>query len=110
MYNVYIMIQITAYLRTEEDLVKWKALVNKTEWLHNQLRTSQDAGSSLTDRGVKDVLKKVPSPRMSVEEVAEIFTSAPLSNLITADKLKYGKCKKCGTPLTSYGKCLQKGH
>lgn len=34
------MIQITAYLRTEEDLVKWKALENKTEWLHQTLNAS----------------------------------------------------------------------
>jgi hypothetical protein len=31
------MIQITAYLRTEEDLTKWKTIKNKTEWLHDML-------------------------------------------------------------------------
>jgi hypothetical protein len=33
------LIQITAYLRTEEDLAKWKALPNKTEALHQMLNT-----------------------------------------------------------------------
>lgn len=31
------MIQITAYLRDEEDLAKWKALKNKSEFLHDAL-------------------------------------------------------------------------
>lgn len=31
------MIQITAYLRNEEDLKKWKALSNKVEFIHNAL-------------------------------------------------------------------------
>jgi hypothetical protein len=35
------MIQITAYLRDEEDLKKWKALPNKAEWLHNNLIAEQ---------------------------------------------------------------------
>ena len=32
------LIQITAYVRTEEDLAKWKALKNKTEALHQMLQ------------------------------------------------------------------------
>ena len=32
------MIQITAYLRDEADLKLWKALPNKAEWLHDNLK------------------------------------------------------------------------
>lgn len=31
------MIQITAYLRTKEDLEKWKEIGNKTQFLHDAL-------------------------------------------------------------------------
>lgn len=34
--NVY-MIQITAYLRDDDDLKRWKALGNKTQFLHDAL-------------------------------------------------------------------------
>lgn len=30
-------IQITAYIRDEADLAKWKAISNKTQWLHERL-------------------------------------------------------------------------
>lgn len=32
------MIQITAYLRDEEDLNKWKAIGNKTQFLHDAIQ------------------------------------------------------------------------
>ena len=31
---MYYMIQITAYLRNEDDHAKWKLVTNKTEFLH----------------------------------------------------------------------------
>jgi hypothetical protein len=31
------LIQITAYVRDEQDLAKWKALPNKTEAIHQML-------------------------------------------------------------------------
>lgn len=34
------MIQITAYLRDDKDLVKWKDLANKTEFLHEALQAA----------------------------------------------------------------------
>lgn len=34
------MIQITAYLRDEEDLSKWKAIPNKAAWFHEKLKPS----------------------------------------------------------------------
>lgn len=39
LYHVHMtrLIQITAYVRDEADLAKWKALDNKTEWLHRML-------------------------------------------------------------------------
>jgi hypothetical protein len=41
---------------------------------------------------------KVPSPRVSVEEVADIFNAAPLANLITADKLATKLCQHGANP------------
>ena len=39
------MIQITAYLRTEEDLALWKTLINKSEFLHRALIMEQNSGA-----------------------------------------------------------------
>jgi hypothetical protein len=36
------LIQITAYVRTEEDLKLWKALTNKTEAIHQMLQASKE--------------------------------------------------------------------
>lgn len=33
------LIQITAYVRDETDLAKWRALSNKTQWLHDKLES-----------------------------------------------------------------------
>lgn len=35
------MIQVTAYLQTEEDYALWKALPNKAKWLHTKLNEAQ---------------------------------------------------------------------
>jgi hypothetical protein len=35
------LIQITAYVRTKEDLAKWKALPNKTEAIHQMLQQAK---------------------------------------------------------------------
>jgi hypothetical protein len=35
------LIQITAYVRNEQDLAKWKALPNKTEAIHQMLNQPQ---------------------------------------------------------------------
>lgn len=55
------MIQITAYLRTEEDLALWKALPNKTEWLHSML---VESSSMVEQRPVKATVggSTPPSP------------------------------------------------
>lgn len=39
------LIKITAYVRTDEDLAKWQALPNKTDWLHDALNATVIQGS-----------------------------------------------------------------
>jgi hypothetical protein len=96
---------VSVYIRKEdEDL--WRELPKKSEAISKMLRAQHDAivasaryikaTSELTPRLAQ--VKKVPSPRMSVEEVAEIFTSAPLSNLVTADKLTTKPCPHGANP------------
>jgi len=68
------MIQITAYLRDEQDLVRWKALANKSQFLHDALmvqdglyktpkigviKTPKDAEKavSLIGKGIKKTCK-----------------------------------------------------
>lgn len=50
------LIQITAYLRDEEDLKLWKELGNKTEFLHDALGNNQNNSRSL-DKHVERVRK-----------------------------------------------------
>jgi hypothetical protein len=60
------MIQITAYLRNEEDYTNWKAIGNKTEFLHNALSTA----------GAYKALKPAEKKRVK-ELVAAFVPSAP---------------------------------
>lgn len=45
------LIQITAYVRNEQDLALWKALPNKTEAIHQMLQ--QAAVQLTTDSGLE---------------------------------------------------------
>lgn len=52
------MIQITAYLRTEEDHNKWKAIPNKTEFMHVCLERAYIAGELVNNLDAYDLAKK----------------------------------------------------
>lgn len=57
------MIQITAYLRDEADQVKWKALKNKTEWLHNALNPYENlTRTTVVSPSMFEGLKRVNDP------------------------------------------------
>lgn len=43
------MIQVTAYLQTEEDYALWKALPNKAKWLHEKLNEGAAQKESSSD-------------------------------------------------------------
>lgn len=66
-YDVYMLIQITAYLRTEEDLEKWKAISNKTAFLHDALKVQ----GTRYPNGVT----KVPGGKVIVSEVSKIINT-----------------------------------
>lgn len=68
------MIKITAYLRTEEDLKKWKALPNKAEWLHKCLNT----GTGI------DALKAVQRRARSVDHLVEQDFVNEIDDAVTA--------------------------
>lgn len=113
------MIQITAYLRTEEDKETWAKLDNKTEWLHNQLQNIRDlrGHANLTDAyvgngdfaGIKTVDPHTLSPGTKLYPPG--ITKIPGGGEVAVSKSRItnGICKLHGTPLDSRGKCLQKG-
>jgi hypothetical protein len=60
------MIQITAYLRDEEDLAKWKAVKNKTELLHNALNNQQRIMNIVANSEIElKRLQLTPTPKPS---------------------------------------------
>ena len=89
---------VSVYIRKEdEDL--WRKLPKKSEAISKMLHGAKiDAVKIVETIPRPSEPKKVSSPRMSVEEVAEIFTSAPLSNLVTADKLTTKPCPHGANP------------
>lgn len=58
------LIQITAYVRNEDDLAKWKALGNKTKWLHDRLNGKWDKG----DTSARDALIATSTPDIKIVE------------------------------------------
>lgn len=51
------LIQITAYVRDYEDLAKWRAISNKTEWLHLCLNNHiASSGNVLSLANLKDIV------------------------------------------------------
>lgn len=77
------MIQVTAYLRDDEDLDKWKAVPNKVQFLHQALQhvQSREAMNRDYDKKIEKVIVK---------------------------KAKSEYCKN-GHPLDSRGRCFGKG-
>lgn len=80
------MIQITAYLRNEEDLARWKALENKTEWLHDCL-SGKEALRTVPPRVVEgkapragDILNSTPKLQIvKLENIPRLKTAAELN-------------------------------
>jgi hypothetical protein len=112
MYNVY-MIQITAYLRNEEDLAKWKLLENKTEWLHKQLagqegvptsrRTSQSTQPKFESRvwAPSGTTVQPPTPiEQSVLDSLPVFKASdlPIKLCTHGSNPKFCKHAKNGKP------------
>ena len=94
------MPQVTVYIR-EEDIDTWKSLDRKSEFIHKALIGEAEA---LTIKQPAD---------FENSDVTPFAKQAPFKivGVVTADKIKSnGLCRKHGTPLDSYGKCLQKGH
>lgn len=63
------LIQITAYVRDEEDLNKWKALENKTQFIHDALQGN-------TVHIAEEKPFKGPKIVNSPEDVKKIFPEA----------------------------------
>jgi hypothetical protein len=59
------MIQITAYLRTEEDLKLWKEVENKTQFLHNALQGIHDKVVPIHEKD-KEIVVPKSKPDMDI--------------------------------------------
>lgn len=101
---------VSVYIRKEdEDL--WRKLPKKSEAISKMLRDYGTSTGSTKELKIRPPILggttvQPPSP---VEQ--DILDSLPRDlPITTANKLKNGNCKKCGSPLTEFGKCLQKGH
>lgn len=129
------MIQFTGYFRNEEDLSKWRAIPNKTEWLHNALNPTIIDGGERQKEFIEYNKKyhkplKTPKIMLSHMQSGPITAETPPNHTIIktpkdAEKTMLKKslfgigmnpksfggnlCKIHGTPLTDQGKCLQKG-
>ncbi len=107
------MIQITAYLRDEEDLARWKAIGNKSAFLHDAL-VVQDSTlhGTMYQKQPKfsaepmETDKKVIKTKKDAEEVIPEIVPPVAKNI---SRQSNGLCKIHGTPLDGRGKCLQKG-
>jgi hypothetical protein len=66
-----IVIQITAYLRNEEDLAKWRALENKSEFLHQALSGVKENTKKPHVIKPMPVTKLPKSARVSLEELKD---------------------------------------
>lgn len=68
------LIQITAYLRDEEDLAKWKLLPNKAEFLHDALQGMPGDVPKTTEPSKREV--SGPKIINTPEAVKKIFPDA----------------------------------
>ncbi len=110
------MPQVTVYIR-EDDLDAWKNVQKKSQFMHDALTTGltiippRDVMIP-TNQGKEKVVHKV---KMAYDPEKKEILDKPIGNLLeTVPNLKvaselrpdYGVCKKCGTPLTKFKKCL----
>lgn len=94
------MIQITAYLRDENDLIKWRQVSNKAEFLHQAL---QSIGSPVPLRAYEKITKS------TIQETSRPSDGESRSETIKPQTQKADKiCPIHGVPLAQ-GKCLQNG-
>ncbi|MBA3758882.1 hypothetical protein H0X10_04640 [Candidatus Saccharibacteria bacterium] len=88
------LIQITAYVRDEADLAKWKSIDNKTQWLHDHLNRKKIKAHESSTESVLPVIEKDTKIHKAKHDVVANNTAI---------------CKIHGTNLSDYGYCLQKG-
>jgi len=109
-YNVY-MIQITAYLRDEEDLKIWKAIGNKAAFIHDALQVQN---STLHGTMYPEGETKIPGGKVVVNETKIIKTPEEALKQVAAvgmKKVDIGmKFCKNGHPIPEgRTKCMGKG-
>lgn len=100
------MPQVTVYIR-EEDLVRWKAVQKKSEFIHNALNGAVigplDSNS--------DIASQVSTAARIIKSTtdAEKATLNQLARDVAPNYIKQKLCKIHGTPLDDRGRCLVKG-
>lgn len=117
------MPQVTVYIR-EDDLDKWKSIEKKSDFVSGALNKSESwrvtgdimtgnpnvAPNPFTPINPRDVVNETIREGEKMirvtHDVVDKLTKIP--GIKRASDIK--TCKKHGTPLTSQGKCLQKGH
>lgn len=133
------MIQITAYLRDEEDLKRWKEIGNKTAFIHDALRVQSSTlhGTMYPKGETKIPGGKVIVNDSEISKAPDMLTqearygaivinpkelepprpktiNAPkevveIAQSLNLKKDRNGLCKIHGIPLDGRGRCLQKG-
>lgn len=101
------MIQITAYIRDEEDLRLWKELGNKTQFLHDALHVQNSTlrGTMYPKGEVESTSQVSPVPipeNPLLENVRDKINNAQVDEVVktNAKLCAHGQIK---------GKCLVKG-